>query len=67
MSSFSEYMKNKKRIKKRRVYKRNDNFYKIYKKEHTYTIKLLEETNDPLINLNDPDFNNMIKMMVFLF
>jgi hypothetical protein len=60
-------MKNKNKIKKRRIYKKEDNVYKIYRKEHTYIIKLLEETNDPPINLNDPDFNNMIKMMVFLF
>jgi hypothetical protein len=68
MNSFKQYLFNKNRKKIRKIYKKEDNIYKIYRKQnHIYGALLLEETNDPKIDLNDPDFRDMIKVMIFLF
>ena len=68
MSSFSKHLINKFRKKIRKIYKSEENIYKIYRKHnHIYDALLLEETNDPVINPYDPEFNDMIKMMLFLF
>lgn len=68
MCSFKQYLINKNRKKIRKIYKKEDNIYKIYRKQnHIYGALLLEETNDPKIDLNDPVFHDMIKMMIFLF
>ena len=59
MNSFKKHLLLKNAKRKRRE-------YKVFKKEHIYTIPLAEEVDEE-IDLNDPDFINMLRMIIYLF